>query len=96
MRQTNPAPHFPTQGILQKRAWTVILMGYRDHFPQVKYNNAVDQLERTSEKLQTAKVKCVEARRAAVYLGARRSIAEPVHHPKMRHFCIGFFGKVGE
>ena len=64
MRQTNPAPHFPTQGIIKKSAWTVIL-GCRDHFPQVKYNNAVDQLERTSEKLQTAKVKCVEARQAA-------------------------------
>ena len=28
---------------------------------QVKYNNAMDQLERTSEKLQTAKAKCLEA-----------------------------------
>eukprot|EP00435_Cladocopium_sp_Y103_P005953 s1038_g1.t3 len=36
------------------KAWFEVLV-------MVKYNNAMDQLERTSEKLQTAKTKCLEA-----------------------------------
>lgn len=36
------------------KAWFEVLV-------MVKYNNAMDQLERTSEKLQTAKAKCLEA-----------------------------------